>query len=187
MRLIALTDLRLAVSQIDRAADGQPVDLVVVGGCGVLALAGQGDATRDIDALKTPGLLALQRHLGDARWSGLCQELELNTNADIFLGHLPQDWEDRLVKHPSLSVGSVSVATPGPEDLAVMKVFRLQSKDASDIMLLAGLPGFAPGLFRRLFKEVLPVAIGSDTWHRQSFCMVWNRLFPDNPLEAHQI
>lgn len=187
MRLLTFNDLTATIDRLNGLAEGLDVDLALVGGCAVLALAGGGEATRDVDALRTDSLLALERKLGESAWTALCQELELNTRSDMFLAHLPQDWEQRAILHPRLSKGSIRLFTPSAEDLAVMKLFRLNSKDAADIKTLAGLPGFDPSLLRRLFVSVLPFALGDQVWHAQSFEMAWNGLYPAQPISRDQI
>jgi hypothetical protein len=41
--------------------------------------------------------------------------------------------------------------------------------------------------FRNAFAATLPFAIGDLEWHAQSFVMLWNRLYPDSPVEVGQI
>jgi hypothetical protein len=185
--MLGLEELHQGVERLNQIADGMNVELVLVGGCAVLALAGEGEATRDVDVLRTSGIVALEERLGQDRWADVCRELELSTRAHMFLAHLPLDWEDRVVLHPQLSLGSVEVITPSAEDLVVMKILRLNSKDAGDIRTLSGLAGFDPVAMRRLFASVLPLSLGRPSWHAQSFAMVWNRLFPDQPVTQAQI
>jgi len=73
------------------------------------------------------------------------------------------------------------VLTPAAEDLAAMKVFRFHAKDAEDVVALAGTRGFDRERFRSAFFAALPAAIGSPSWHEQSFWMIWGRLYPSSP------
>lgn len=161
--------------------------LVIVGGSAVLALSDCANVTRDIDIFKTDSLEKLERKLGQSAWTELLNQQNLSTNAHIFSNYLCEDWQKRCVFHERLSFGSMKVLTPSAEDLAVMKLFRLNSKDAADIQILAALPDFDRHLMKALFLNVLPTAIGRPEWHAQSFEMVWNGLYPSEPITQSEI
>ena len=185
MRRISIADLAAIVLNLHELVE-QELQLVLVGGTGVMALTPTVHPTQDIDVLWSDSLLAARTALGEKRWNQFCKEAQLSTRSDPFEVLLPSDWRKRKVQSP-LSTTRVRVVTPCPEDLASMKVFRLLARDADDIQALAALPDFAPKLFKRSFCATLPFAIGRSRWHVQSFCMVWNGLYPDTPLESSDI
>jgi len=168
------------------AAGEAEFEVILVGGSAVLVLVSDALATRDIDVLWTDGLRLLSQSLGEEGWSTLKAELRLSTRSDPFEIHLPPDWRDRARLSPEFSVGKLSVFTPAPEDLAVMKLFRFRAKDAEDIRNLASGP-FDRGAFRRAFVSTLPFGIGDPRWHAQSFVMLWNGLYPESPIELDEI
>lgn len=158
---------------LDRDLD-EPADLVLVGGAALLLLVDDARVTFDLDVLGSSGLERIARVARDLDFEG--KPLPLSTRSAMFEGHLPPDWADRVRWHAIAHLQRLRVATPSPEDLAVMKVFRLLSKDADDILRLATLPGFDRDLFRRGFALALPNAVGEPRWHEQSFRLVWERL-----------
>lgn len=174
--------LKRALTGADHRLD-ERVDVILVGGAAVIVLSPDGSSTRDIDALSGEGLSRLKRALAEAGTQGL----ELNDGADSFEVYLPQDWRGRLRLSRKFSTRRIKIYTPAPEDLAVMKVFRLAAKDADDIALLAGLPAFRRKRFLAGFLDVLPVAIGDQRHHAVSFAMVWNRLWPKEPITEEQL
>ena len=143
----------------------------------MLALAPEARSTRDLDLLPTAGAEAFRRAVAGVR------EIEVGTTAAGFEALLPEGWEARLALAAGLSGPSLRVFTPAPEDLAVMKLFRFLAKDAEDIRTLAALPGFDRAAFRERFLSTLPTAIGEPRWHAQSFALIWNALYPDDPVE----
>jgi len=183
--LIDKTVLRLILLRLESAAEAD-TELILVGGAAILVLVPHAEVTRDLDCLWTDGLQRLSRHLGDERWSALRKELHLSTRSDPFEVYLPPDWNDRARRSEGFSVGRLSVYTPAPEDLAVMKLFRFRAKDAQDIQRLAA-ADFEPAAFKAAFLATLPFAIGDPRWHAQSFAMLWNSLYPDSPVDADEL
>jgi hypothetical protein len=159
----------------------EPVDIIVVGGGAMLVLAPEARSTRDIDLLPTAGAEAFRRAVTGAHG------IEVGTAAAAFEVLLPDGWESRLALAVELSGPSLRAFTPAPEDLAVMKLFRFLAKDAEDIRKLAALPGFDRDAFRERFLSTLPTAIGEPRWHAQSFALIWNALYPDDPVEEGAI
>ena len=186
-----IEDILAAVLVLDRElalADPElVVDLVVVGGAAVLLLSDSVHVTTDIDVFQTTGLRSFSQLIGIQEWGRLQLELNLSTAADMFATQLPLDWEKRTVMQPGVSTERVRVMTLSPEDLAVMKIFRLNSKDAADIQALATSSHFDPELMRTLFLSALPDVIGRPEWHIQSFLMIWNSLYPDNRISADEL
>jgi len=162
------------------------VELIVVGGSAVLVLAPDSEATRDLDVLWSDGLRLLSERLGEEKWSALKAELRLSTRSDPFEIRLPPEWRERALRAKEFSSDKLSVFTPVPEDLAVMKLFRFHSKDAEDIRRLAA-GRFDPSEFKKSFVATLPFAIGDPRWHAQSFVMLWNNLYPNSPVEVDEI
>ncbi len=96
----------------------------------------------------------------------------------MFEQFLPEDWTERL-RLVFEGRRRLKVFVPSPEDLAVMKVYRMEAKDADDIAKLARLPGFDRARFLTGFVRTLPSSIGPSRRHAQSFALIWNDLFPD--------
>jgi hypothetical protein len=152
----------------------------------VVALVPDSEATRDIDLLWTDSLRSLVERLGRPEWDRLATGIALSLRADIFEMNLPEDWQSRARRISDLCFGNLAVFTPAPEDLAVMKMFRFNAKDAQDIQRLAAVD-FDRERFKGSFLAVLPYAIGSRGWHAQSFEMLWNRLWPEVALSAGEL
>jgi hypothetical protein len=165
----------------------RPVEIVLVGGVGVLLWYPEGTATRDLDAMRTADI---DIFIGTAaRWcerNGL-PAYDINTRADPFEVFFPQDWREQARKPPAVPDGPLEVLVPRPEDLATSKVFRFMAKDAEDIRNLASLPGFDRSRFRDGFVDVLTVAIGNPREHAHCFSTVWNKLWPGEPIEAAEL
>lgn len=185
MKRIGREELSDLVQKLEQLT-GHPLDVVLVGGAGVMALTPQVRPTRDIDILWTDSLLELRAIIGPEAWEGLCSFASLSARSDPFEVYLPNDWEERAVQS-SLSTALVRVLTPCPEDLASMKVFRLLARDADDIQALSLLAGFDRTAFRRAFCATLPFAIGAPSWHAESFGMVWNGLYPEHPVRPESV
>lgn len=180
--LLSLTELEAFLRAVDREP-GPPLAVVLVGGAAVQLLC-RNDlrVTRDIDTLDRGAATTLERIAHRQR-----PPIDVNRRADMFEAFLPPEWESHA---RTVFVGPrdrLTVIVPAPEDLAVMKVFRMDSKDADDIALLAALPGFDRDRFRTGFTEVLKVAIGTPRLHAQSFCLVWESLFPTEPLDVEDL
>lgn len=173
MRRLDRPTLVRILHSLDRGLD-EPADLILVGGAALLLLVDDARVTFDLDALGSPGLARIERVAANLQVDGA--SVPLSSRSAMFEGHLPDDWSQRLRWHALPHLQRLRVGTPAPEDLAVMKVFRLLSKDADDILRLAGLAGFDRDLFRRGFESALPSAIGDPRWHAQSFKLVWERL-----------
>ncbi len=180
MRLISRDDLASALARADGRLEGQ-ADLLLVGGAAVLVLCLDAVATKDVDAFPTSSLPRLSEALG-VGGSG-SPAIDVNTASRGFEIYLPDDWQKRLRISTEFSTRMIRVLTPALEDLAVMKVFRFAAKDAEDIARLAGLADFDRDEFLRRFLAVLSAAVGEPRWHAQSFCLIWNALYPDRPLD----
>jgi len=164
-----------------------PVEILLTGGCAVLAWCPDGTATKDIDVAHTEGFVLFSEAL--ARWSRSQGEdlADTNTRSDAFEVFFPENWKDRVCEAPSLCSGNLRVLVPSPADLAVSKVFRFHSKDADDIQRLASIPEFDRERFLAGFLNVLPVAIGNPQMHAHSFTMAWNGLYPGQDLAPEEI
>jgi len=186
MELIDRARLKERLNTLDQALDA-PLDLIIVGGAAVVALVEHAEATRDIDLIRTEGYRELSRSPEGRVILDLAEELGLSDRSDSFEVHLPESWKERCRHSPELSGKHISVFVPCPEDLAVMKVFRFNTKDQTDIEKLASLQSFDLQLFRTSFLETLPFAIGDLRHHAQSFMLVWNALVSDDILTIEQV
>jgi hypothetical protein len=181
--MLSLKDLEDFLDAVDRAL-GPPIDLVLVGGTAVQLLCRDPDRrTRDIDTLSTDTIPVLVQiaatHL---------QPIDINDRAALFESYLPDDWQDRVRLVFDGPRKRLRVVVPCPEDLAIMKVFRMGPKDEDDLLKLASLPGFDREGFRDRFLRLLPVAIGPERRHAQFFAEAWNGLFPDElPLDIDDV
>lgn len=180
MTLLDRKGLGTALRAIDAVLE-EPADLILVGGAAVLLLTDGVRVTFDLDAMQSAGLERIARATAES------PSLPLNARSDPFEVFLPEDWRERLIGHTVEGVHRLRVYTPSPEDLAIMKVFRFGPKDADDIARLAGRRGFDRRSFRQRFIRVLRAAIGDPGWHAHSFEMVWNRLFPAEPLRREDL
>ncbi len=183
-RLITRDGLRMVMAQLDGLVN-DPVELLLVGGAAVLVHSPDGVATRDLDALPTESLQTLLTAL--ASHPEVAATVDLNTASAGFETYLPEDWEDRIERSEDFSTAHISVFTPSSEDLAVMKLFRYVAKDAEDIARLAATELFNAASFKTLFLTVLTTAIGQPRLHAQSFSLVWNELYPDNPVDIDEL
>lgn len=181
--MIDRDQLATLLARLDSHLD-HPVDLLLVGGAAVLVLCEDATATRDLDAFPTEDLAAIERALAEVVEQDGLGPVDLNRRSTGFESFLPEDWEKRVRWSERLSTQHIRLGTPCPEDLAVMKLFRYASKDAIDIARLASLPDFDFEAFRRRFLRVLPVAIGDQRYHAQSFALAWNALRPGKPVEV---
>jgi hypothetical protein len=177
--------LKTLFQKIDATLNAE-ISIVVAGGSAVLILCDGAKATKDVDLLpgeNVPRFFEAFQSLSVREKA----ELDLNTASAAFESYLPENWMERVVLAESFSGRFLSVFTPCPEDLAIMKLFRFVAKDVEDIQQLFALSSFDLNLFRNRFYSVLPVAIGDPRWHAQSFAILWNRQMPDNPLSVEQI
>jgi hypothetical protein len=174
---------RCQLLEILRAVDDdlrEPASLLLVGGAAVLLLTQTTRVTLDVDLLASEGVeRALE--VAERRATSV-----FSLRSDAFEICLPEDWRDRLTWH-DLRLTHLTIGTPAPEDLAVMKVFRFLAKDADDIASLFHTPGFGHRAWRRRFIDTLPYVIGEPRWHAQSFVMIWNRLVPEEPLRVEDV
>lgn len=182
--LISRDSLNSILKQLDKHLKKE-VEIVLVGGGALLVLTPDSTATRDLDAFPTDTLKLVQAALFDLR--DKIGPVDLNIRSAGFESYLPEGWDRRIVLSEEFSGASIKVYTPTPEDLAVMKVFRFNAKDAQDIARLAALSQFKRDEFKKRFLSVLAVAIGEPRWHAQSFSMIWNRLFPDDAIETDDL
>jgi hypothetical protein len=183
-RLITRDGLKVLLARLDRLV-AEPVELLLVGGAAVLVHSPDGVATRDLDAFPTESLQHLLNAL--ARSPEVASTIDLNTSSSAFESYLPEDWVERVQRSAEFSTTRISVLTPSPEDLAVMKVFRYVAKDAEDIARLAALEAFHRVDFLSRFLSVLPIAVGEPRIHAQSFSLVWNQLYTDDPVEIEDL
>ena len=167
-------DLERALAHLDVLCPG-PVELTLVGGAAVALLVPDTRVTFDLDAMAGPGLPGLLAAL--AEHDAADERPPLSTRSDAFELFLPPDWRERRIVHHLSGLRRLTVLTPAPEDLAVMKLFRFHAKDADDIARLSQRPGFDRERLRTAFETTLPGALGDPAWHRQSFQMIWERVF----------
>jgi len=186
MKLLTRSELERICREVGRILSG-PTEIILAGGCAVLAWCPDGTATKDMDGFRTEDFVVFSHAL--ARWSRATGEepVDANCRADAFEVFFPEDWREHICEARSLSSGRLRVLVPRPEDLAVSKVFRFLSKDADDIERLASLPPFQRERFLSGFLNVLPVAIGDARVHAQSFAMAWNGLYPGEPMDPQDV
>ena len=183
-QLITRDGLKVLLAQLNALVD-EPVELLLVGGAAVLVHSTEGVATKDLDAFPTESLRILQAAL--EAHSQAAPAVDLNTTSTGFESYLPEGWEGRVQLSDEFSTQRISVFTPSPEDLAVMKLFRYVAKDAEDIARLAAISAFDPAAFRSRFLSTLPVAIGQPRVHAQSFSLMWNALYPSEPATIDSV
>lgn len=172
--------LEVVLREMDARLETE-ADLILVGGAAVILLAEGPRVTSDLDAMWTDDLDQLENAAASI------SSIHFSRRSDPFEICLPGDWRDRLVRHPIAGLSRLRVHSPAPEDLAVMKVFRFGPKDADDIARLASRPGFDRSRFRAGFENAVVATIGDPRWHAQSFEMLWNRLYPEQPLSRNEL
>ena len=180
MKRLDRSGLKKILRALDARLDG-PANLTLVGGAAMLLLTTDVRVTYDVDAMDDDDLDRIEAAAADLA------AVDINTRSDAFEICLPEDWRDHLVRHALTGLTHLRVSTPRAEDLAVMKVFRFGPKDADDIARLARRPGFDRRRFLAGFRNAVRATIGEPSWHAHSFEMIWNRLFPDEPVDRRRL
>ena len=88
--------------------------------------------------------------------------LAYDPNFNTTLGPLHEDYQKRAVCIEMSDTSPVSVWLPGPEDLALTKLGRMNETDVEDILQLLSLPGSSFEVFEKLSLEAGKYYVGGD-------------------------
>ena len=124
--------------------DGARPAIVIIGGAALmLQNLSLHPVTKDIDVFRSENLIA----------ELLFEDSDINTQCQAFVMNIPFNFEDRLSEIPALNFRILRVLAPSPEDLAVMKLYRWEDPDKSDLLSETFLASLDWGLLEHLITD----------------------------------
>ncbi len=172
--LVSLLD-RIDAEVRSGGYDGPPIQALLAGGMAVNFYCGT-RYTADVDAAFSQRLLLPWRELtvDYVRADGSKSFIYIDPTYSPALSLLHEDYEDDVVEWPGIGNErrTVQLRVLAPVDLAVSKLGRFTSRDAEDILALAGKGLFTCEQFRRRAEEALAGYIGNARPVRQSIDLV---------------